>query len=106
MKFKKTIIKALIDEVESVQGGYGASFEEDGPPTASINAKKRGTWLWVSGRADYEGATWDYSTDRALGDPYSAHVSRHWIGKSESAPSIVSSYEELNEWALFHTRYE
>ncbi|MHA1909291.1 MAG: HEAT repeat domain-containing protein, partial [Candidatus Thorarchaeota archaeon] len=106
MKFNQSIIKALIDEVESVQGSYGASFEEDGPPTASINAKVRGTWLWVSGRADYEGATWDPSTDRASGDPYSAHVKRDWVGRKDTAPASVSSYEELNDWALIYTRYE
>ncbi|MFW9851171.1 MAG: HEAT repeat domain-containing protein, partial [Candidatus Thorarchaeota archaeon] len=106
MRFKKSVIEALIDEVEDVQSGYGASFEEDGPPTASINAKMLGRWLWVSGRADYEGATWDQSTDRASGDPYSAHVFRDWVGKKKTAPTTVSSYEELHEWSLFHTRYE
>ncbi|MHA2424987.1 MAG: HEAT repeat domain-containing protein [Candidatus Thorarchaeota archaeon] len=106
MKFNQSVIEALIDEVESVQGNYGASFEEDGPPTASIDAKVRGTWLWVSGRSNYEGATWDPSTDRASGDPYSAHVVRDWVGKKDTAPASVSSYEELHEWALFHTRYE
>ena len=109
MKFKEPIKKALIDEVEGVQGERGggySSFEEDGPPTASINAKVRGPWLWVSGHADISGASWDPSTDRASGDPYSAHIYRDWVGKKENAPESVAKYEELHEWALFHTRYE
>jgi len=106
MKFKSSIKKALISEVEGVQGSYGARFEEDGPPTSTITAKRRGTWLWVTSQADYEGNTWDYTTDRAGGDPYSAHVVHDWIGKRETAPTTVSDLDELDSWALLHTRYE
>jgi HEAT repeat protein len=96
----------LINEVEGVQGRYGASFEEDGPATVEIKTEVAGPWLRVTSRADYEGATWDHSTDRLSGDPYSAHVFNDWVGEAKSAPSVVSDLEDLNKWALLHTMYE
>ncbi len=108
MKFEKSIVSELISEVVNVTGDYGggyASFEEDGPPTASIDAKERSQWIWVTSRADYEGRTWDPSTDRVSGDPYSAHTYHDWIGDRKTAPKTVSKLVDLYEWALFHVGY-
>ena len=109
MKFKKSLRTALTNEVEGVQDSYGGgytSFEADGPPTVEISAKKLGKWLWVSSQADYEGRTWDPSTDRVSGDPYSAHTYHDWIGEVKSAPKTVAHTEELYDWALLHVGYE
>ena len=105
MKFTDALRQALIDEVVRVQVNRGEYFEEDSPPTVEIETKKVAHWIWISTRADYEGASWNPSTDRLKGDPYSAHVFNNWIGEAKSAPSNVSKLEALNRWALFHTHY-
>ncbi|MGY5875972.1 MAG: HEAT repeat domain-containing protein, partial [Candidatus Thorarchaeota archaeon] len=108
MKFTKSLRETLIDEVIEVQCGYVhrfMSFDQDGPPQVKIKTQVLGPWLWIKSEADYEGATDDITTDRLSGDPYSAHVFHHWIGKAKSAPSVVSHLEELDRWALFHTKY-
>jgi len=106
MKFKESLRKALLLEVEDIQDRYGATFEEDGPPEVAIKTKKGGAWLWVNSKADYSGATWDPSTDRLSGDPYSAHVYHDWVGDLKEAPKTIASVDELNSWALLHTRYK
>jgi len=106
MKFIDTLRQALIDEVVGVQVSRGEHFEEDNPPEVEIDTKKVGHWIWISTRADYEGASWNPSTDRLKGDPYSAHVFNNWIGEAKSAPRKVSHLDELDSWALLHTEYE
>jgi HEAT repeat protein len=106
MKFTNTLQKALIDEVVGIQASRGVYFEEDNPPAVEIETKNVRHWIWISTRADYEGATWDPSTDRLKGDPYSAHVFNNWIGEAKSAPKEFAHLEELDKWALIHTEYE
>ena len=106
MKFTKSLRKALISEVKSVPDGYGAGFEADGPPVVEIKTTVAGPWIWVNSEADYSGATWDRTTDRVSGDPYSAHVFHNWVGAVKSAPKSVKHIEELNDWALLHTKYQ
>ncbi|MHA1883224.1 MAG: HEAT repeat domain-containing protein [Candidatus Thorarchaeota archaeon] len=106
MKFKKSLRQTLISEVVGVQDSYGAHFEADAPPKVKIRTKVAGPWIWIHSEADYEGATWDYTTDRLSGDPYSAHVFHDWVGEVKSAPKVVSKIEQLHEWALLHTDYK
>ncbi|MGY5854413.1 MAG: HEAT repeat domain-containing protein [Candidatus Thorarchaeota archaeon] len=109
MKFTKSLRETLIDEVVEVKCRYVhqyMSFNPDNPPKVKIETQGLGPWLWIKSQADYEGTTSDPSTDRSGGDPYSAHVFHHWIGKVKSAPSAVSHLEELSRWALIHTKYE
>ncbi|MHA1480895.1 MAG: HEAT repeat domain-containing protein, partial [Candidatus Thorarchaeota archaeon] len=106
VKFKDSLRSALIIEVEDLQKSYGARFEEDGPPELTIKTKVAGRWLWVTSKADYEGNTWDYTTDRLSGDPYSAHVFHDWVGEAKTAPKSVSQPKDLHNWALLHTGYK
>jgi len=103
--FKQSLRKEVIDVQMDYCGNY-TIFEEDGPPIENISIKEIGTWLWVSAHADYEGHRWDPSTDRLKGDPYSARVELHWIGRIDSAPERVSCFDELHQWAIFCTRYK
>jgi len=107
IRFSKSFEQVLVEEVVDVQEKHCtyASFEEDGSPNLAIEVRDRGIWLWVSSKTYYEGNTWDYTTDRLSGDPYSAEVFHNWIGKITSAPTDVSSLEDLTQWSLFHTRY-
>ena len=109
MKFTKALREALIDEVVEVKCEYVhayMSFNQDADPELKIETQVLGPWLWIKSEADYEGSTSDPGTDRSGGDPYSAHVFHHWIGKAKSAPSEVLHLEELERWALIHTKYD
>ncbi len=109
MKFTDSLRETLIDEVVDVQSSYVhryMSFSPDDPPKVKIKTQVLGPWLWIKSEADYEGTTTDPTTDRLGGDPYSARVVHHWIGKAKSAPSAVAHLEELNRWALLHTKYD
>jgi len=103
MKFTKSLRQALINEVENVPHEW-LRVKEDGPPKVRIKTKVAKPWMWVTSSAVHSGVEWDPSTDRVLGDPFSKSESHDWVGEVKSAPKVMSHLEDLNEWALLHTR--
>ncbi|MFX0106793.1 MAG: hypothetical protein ACFE7R_00760 [Candidatus Hodarchaeota archaeon] len=71
-----------------------------------VTLQKIGSWLWVKARISGSFVEKWYS--RADSERTSHYLDfRHdWIGLSESAPSKVSTPEELETWALLSTAYE
>ncbi len=111
MKTKK-LLEQLCKEVESEVclpwlSGYTdfGSFNDDGPPEGEVRLQHVGLWLSVVVEITYSGSTMDPTTDRVGGDPYSALARFDWIGPADTAPSEVSDQSELDDWALYKSRY-
>jgi len=84
---------------------YSGSFRPDGSPYGQIKLEEIGKWLLIGVGFRWEGTTMDQTTDRLSGDPYSGVVQYSWIGPRETAPSDVSTAEELDEWASLSVKY-
>ncbi len=104
--YTEELKKFLMDELKKeVEERWNTAFEESGPPQGQISTETIAQWLWIKARIVYEGATTTPSTDRASGDPESAHAWWDWIGLAESAPASASVPADLDNWALFSTNY-
>ncbi len=107
IELSEQLRKELEAEVIDVVDSYPASsFEPDGPVAVGIHPKEIGDWLWIKTTAGISGRTWDPSTDRAKGDPYSASTYNFWVGISKTIPKNIDHKYELDEWALVRYVYE
>ncbi|MHA1906822.1 MAG: hypothetical protein ACW98Y_05985 [Candidatus Thorarchaeota archaeon] len=81
------------------------SYRYSGDAEAEAQEDVVSPWLSIIVNVGMSGTTMDPTTDRASGDPYSAHVHYCWIGAYETAPKKVTTAEDLDEWAVFKSRY-
>ena len=84
---------------------YSGSFRPEGSPESTIEPEEIGTWLLIVVIFRWKGTTMDQTTDRLSGDPYTGVVRYSWIGPKETAPSDVSTADELDEWASLSVKY-
>jgi Leucine-rich repeat (LRR) protein len=97
----RALHKFLLDKLWKTQ----SSTNKESPLTGETKVIPIGIWFWIKSRLHHEYSTWDWSTDRASGDPrYNSWV-KDWIGLIENAPKKVSLPKDLDNWALFKASY-
>ncbi|MFW9793568.1 MAG: hypothetical protein ACFFEE_04650 [Candidatus Thorarchaeota archaeon] len=106
------LMKHLQKRIESYEdlpwiAGYTdfGSFRPGGPPKGEIRLKEIDKWLSIVVVFRWDGTTMDQTTDRLRGDPYTGVVRYDWIGPTETAPSKVSTSDELDKWASVNLKY-
>jgi len=81
------------------------SYKPDSAASAKDRGIQVGPWMSIIADVAMSGTTMDQTTDRASGDPYSAYIHYDWIGVLETAPKKVTTPKELDDWALYKSRY-
>ena len=98
-KLRQEIAEAIFNEAEQLR------------PSGTVRKRKKssdlqvvGNILWISARSEIRGRSFDPSTDRLGGDPFTTEVCRHWIGLATNPPTSAD-VADLDQWATLSTHY-